>query len=186
MTSFVSHITVENFPLIFKAPIRISKLIFYCHATKAVVKLISSNILLILKVISFQPPCFDYSFLECECHSSVFLIPVSLSIGILYYFEAKLECHFALEVPKQKDVPFLKFHGAFHHSYQTYLSCLWSFLCVLFLPTRMQTSGEVVAVIFAMYSPWHKKDILMGGILSKHLAVGMNEGSPLWCTSLGF
>lgn len=84
-----------------------------------------------------------------------------------------------------KGCPFSEISWGISPLISTYLSCLWSFLCVLFLPTRMQTSGEVIAVIFAMYSPWHKKDILMGGILSKHLAVGMNEGSPLWCTSLG-
>ena len=71
-----------------------------------------------------------------------------------------------MEVPKQRDVLFMKFHGEFYHLYKTcLLPCLWSFLHAFFLPTTMQTSGEVIAVILTMDFPWHKRGILMAGTL---------------------
>lgn len=53
VTFCILHITVQIFPLIIKTTTCISKIIFHCHATESVVKLISSNVFSIFEVISF-------------------------------------------------------------------------------------------------------------------------------------
>lgn len=67
---------------------------FYCHAIKAVVKLISSNLFSIFKVIFFPASCFACLVLRVWVPLTSPLSLPSMPVEILYNTRDGLACHF--------------------------------------------------------------------------------------------